>query len=66
MNARPTVETITLTSTEMDADNTLDNPEKIVPQKGTMQCEPGKKATAVNDKLQPMTFRIYKIFKAQK
>ncbi|NPD91988.1 alpha-L-arabinofuranosidase C-terminal domain-containing protein [Xylanibacter muris] len=66
MNARPDVETITLSSTEMDADNTLDNPERIVPQSGTLRCEQGKKTTIVNDRLQPMTFRIYKVFKSGK
>lgn len=63
MKGARTAETITLSSTEMDADNTLDNPEKIVPVKGTTPCEAGKKSTVINDTLQPMTFRIYKVKK---
>lgn len=55
------VEQLTLTSTEMDADNTLDNPEKIVPQKGSMKCEAGKKNTVLNDNVPAMTFRLYKV-----
>lgn len=55
------VELLTLTSTEMDADNTLDNPEKIVPQKGNMKCEAGKKNTVLNDNVPAMTFRLYKV-----
>ena len=55
------VELLTLTSTEMDADNTLDNPEKIIPQKGNMKCEAGKKNTVLNDNLPAMTFRLYKV-----
>lgn len=55
------VELLTLTSTEMDADNTLDNPEKIVPQKGSMKCEVDKKNTVLNDNVPAMTFRLYKV-----
>ena len=55
------VELLTLTSTEMDADNTLDNPEKIVPQKGSMKCEADKKNTVLNDNIPAMTFRLYKV-----
>ena len=55
------VELLTLTSTEMDADNTLDNPEKIVPQKGSMKCEADKKNTVLNDNVPAMTYRLYKV-----
>jgi alpha-L-arabinofuranosidase len=55
------VELLTLTSTEMDADNTLDNPEKIVHQKGSMKCEADKKNTVLNDNVPAMTFRLYKV-----
>ena len=55
------VELLTLTSTEMDADNTLDNPEQIVPQKGSMKCEADKKNTVLNDNVPAMTFRLYKV-----
>lgn len=63
MKGSRTAETITLTSTEMDAENTLDNPDKIVPVNGTLQCEAGKKQTVINDNLPAMTFRLYKIKK---
>ena len=58
-----TAETITLCHNAMDDENSLDNPEKITPKAGTLQCEAGKKNTVLNDELQPMSFRIYKIKK---
>ena len=58
-----TAETITLCHNAMDDENSLDNPEKITPKTGTLQCEAGKKNTVLNDELQPMSFRIYKIKK---
>lgn len=58
-----TAETITLTCSEMDAENTLDNPDKIVPQSGSLKCEAGKKSTVLNDELPAMTFRLYKVKK---
>lgn len=61
MKGEKDVELLTLTSTEMDADNTLDNPEKIVPQKGCMKCEADKKNTVLNDNVPAMTFRLYKV-----
>lgn len=56
-------QTLTLASTEMDADNTLDNPDKIVPVSGTLNCEAGAKCSVLNDKLPAKTFRLYKIRK---
>lgn len=56
-------ETITLTHNEMDAENTLDEPEKITPKAGTVSCEAGKKNSILNDELPAMSFRIYKIKK---
>ena len=56
-------ETITLTHNEMDAENTLDEPEKITPKTGTVSCEAGKKNSILNDELPAMSFRIYKIKK---
>ena len=58
-----TAETLTLTHNEMDAENTLDNPEKITPKAGSATCEAGKKNTVLNDRLPAMAFRIYKIKK---
>ena len=56
-------QTLTLASTEMDADNTLDNPDKIVPVSGTLNCDAGAKCSVLNDKLSAKTFRLYKIKK---
>ena len=56
-------ETITLTHNEMDAENTLDEPEKITPKTGAVSCEAGKKNSILNDELPAMSFRIYKIKK---
>lgn len=58
-----TAQTITLTCTDMMAENTLDEPEKIVPKDGSMECAAGKKCTVINDELPAMTFRLYKIKK---
>lgn len=63
MKGERNAETITLAHSGMDDENTLDNPEKITPKKGTMKCEAGKKCTVINDRLAPMTFRIYKVKK---
>ena len=58
-----TAQTITLCHNGMDDENTLDNPEKITSKQGTLQCEAGKSNTFLNDELQPMSFRLYKIKK---
>ena len=63
MKGERTAETITLTCTEMDAENTLDEPEKIVPQNGTLACEAGSKCTVISDNIAPMSFRLYKVKK---
>ena len=58
-----TAETLTLTCADMMAENTLDEPEKITPQAGTLACTAGKKNTVINDEIAPMTFRLYKVKK---
>lgn len=63
MKGEKTAETITLACNEMDAENTLDNPEKITPKNGSVKCEAGKKNTVLNDEIGAMTFRLYKIKK---
>jgi alpha-L-arabinofuranosidase len=63
LQGAPTAATITLCHNGLDDENTLDNPEKITPTTGSLQCEAGKKCTVLNDELQPMSFRIYKIKK---
>ena len=54
---------ITLTSSDPVAENTLDQPEKIKPVEGSVQCTSDKKQTVLNDQLPAMSFRLYKIKK---
>ena len=57
-----TAETLTLShSGSMDDENTLDQPEKIIPKTGSAKVEAGKKAAVLNDELPAMAFRLYKI-----
>ena len=58
-----TAKTLTLTSTNMDAENTLDNPELITPKDGSLNCKASKKCTVIADELPAKTFRIYKVMK---
>ena len=55
--------TLTFTSTNMDAENTLDNPEMIIPEDGSLICKASKKCTIIADELPAKTFRIYKVIK---
>jgi alpha-L-arabinofuranosidase len=56
-------ETITLTSNNMDAENTLDNPTLITPQDGTIEVKDNNKNCVIEDNIPAKTFRIYKIKK---
>ena len=58
-----TAQTISLSSSDLNAENSLDGPNKIVPVDGTVECEAGKSNTVLNDKLPAMSFRLYKIKK---
>ena len=51
----------TLQSDNMDAENTLDNPNLIRPVETTATCKSKKNATFLNDKLPAKSFRMYKI-----
>lgn len=51
----------TLQSDNMDAENTLDNPNLIRPVVTTATCESKKNMTVLNDKLPAKSFRMYKI-----
>ena len=51
----------TLQCDNMDAENTLDNPNKIRPVETTTTCESKKNATVLSDKLPAKSFRMYKI-----
>lgn len=51
----------TLQCDNMDAENTIDNPNKIRPVETTATCESKKNATVLSDKLPAKSFRMYKI-----
>ena len=51
----------TLQSNNMDAENTLDNPNLIRPVETTATCVSKKNKTVLNDKLPAKSFRMYKI-----
>lgn len=51
----------TLQSDNMDAENTLDNPNQIRPVETTATCVNKKNMTVLNDKLPAKSFRMYKI-----
>lgn len=53
---------ITLHHTEMDAENTLDNPELIKPKTSKVAVNPsGKKDLVVNDEMPAMSFKVFRI-----
>ena len=51
----------TLQCDDMDAENTLDRPDRIRPVETTAPCENKKNATALNDRLPAKSFRMYVI-----
>ena len=55
------VETITLTCKDKDAENTLDNPEKIIPVKGAAKTKASNKNSTHDDEIPALTFRLYRI-----
>ena len=63
MKGTRTAQIITLTHDGMDDENTLDNPEKIVPVESTCQVDAGKQASLLLDDIPAKTFRIYKVKK---
>ena len=59
-----TAETITLSHTgSLDDENTLDQPNRITPQPGTLPAAADKKGTIITDELPAMSFRVYKVKK---
>ncbi|MCQ2251625.1 MAG: carbohydrate binding domain-containing protein [Bacteroidales bacterium] len=54
------VKTITLHTDNMEAENSLDNPNRITPHNGSMTAS-GEKTTSLTDNLPAMTFKIYKL-----
>ena len=63
LKSATTAATITLHSDNMNGENTLDEPEKIIPIQGTIAVTPGKKASSITDELPAKTFKIYKVKK---
>jgi alpha-L-arabinofuranosidase len=47
----------------MDDENTLSQPEKIVPVQSGMKLTAGKKAAVLTDEVPAMSFRLYKVKK---
>lgn len=63
MKGAKTAKVLTLSCDNPDAENTLDQPDKIVPVEGTLQGEVDGKTSILNDNLPAMSFRLYKIEK---
>ncbi len=63
IKATSEAKTITLCHDGMDDENTLDNPEKIIPRDGSIAVTAGKKNATIADELPAKSFRIYKIKK---
>ena len=61
MKGTPTAQTLTLVHHHMDDENTLEQPEKIIPHPGSVACEEGKKGATLADELPPVSFRLYRI-----
>lgn len=51
----------TLHSDNMDAENTLDNPDAIRPAESTATCQSKKNMNVLNDQLPAKSFRMYRI-----
>ena len=63
MKGTRTAQTLTLCHQGMDDENTIFQPERIIPQKGTIQVDEGKGSSLLLDDMPPMSFRIYRIRK---
>lgn len=63
MKGTRTAQTLTLSHSGMDDENSICKPELITPQKGTIQVDEGKGASILLDDLPPMSFRIYRVKK---
>ena len=64
MKGKKTAQTLTLQHKgSMDDENTLDEPNKIVPKEGSVKCTTDEKTdeTVLKDLMPAMSFRIYKV-----
>lgn len=58
-----TAKVTTLTCNDLNAENTIEEPEKITPKESTLTCKAGKSSTVIEDEIAPMTFKVYRIKK---
>ena len=63
MTGATTATTITLSHQGMNDENSIQHPELITPQKGSVAVGSDKKQSVINDQLPAMSFRIYRIKK---
>lgn len=61
MKGSRSADVLTLASSRLDAENTLDNPESIVPASSRIDCDNVKGKTVLVDEIPGMTFRLYKV-----
>ena len=55
------VSTLSLHCDEMDAENSIKNPDRICPVEGSLTTKGEKKQTVLTDEIGPMTFRLYRV-----
>ena len=55
------VQVTSLHCTEMDAENTIDNPDKITPKNSTIALQMNGKTPVIADVLPAMSFKVYKV-----
>ena len=60
--AKAEAEVITLHHTEMDAENTIENPELIKPKNSKVSVNIVGKDAVVSDQMPAMSFKVYKVF----
>ena len=60
-----TATTLTLSHSGMNDENSIQKPELITPQKGSVACTGDKKQSVITDELPPMSFRIYRVQKTK-
>lgn len=58
-----TAKVTTLTCNDLNAENTIEEPEKITPKESTLTCKASKSSTVIEDEIAPMTFKVYRIKK---
>ncbi len=61
MKGEHTATTMTLSHKGMDDENSIQQPELITPQCGTLKCGTDREVTLLADNLPAMSFRIYRI-----